>query len=96
MDDLKSISHDSDGLGLLTSISSLEADGADDSLNKWTDGLLELLLLISASGMRNEDSALRGLDGDVVGQNDLVDDKSLILPSPVQLWNSGEGGLVVV
>ena len=58
VDDLKSMSDDSDGLDLLTSVSSVELKGADEPLNDGAECLSELLSLVSSSSVRDEDLCL--------------------------------------
>ena len=66
VDDFESVSDDSDGFDFLTSVSAVELKGSDESFNDGGECFSELLLLISACGVRYENLRSGGLDGDVV------------------------------
>lgn len=67
----------------------LTSDGTNNSFDDWADSLLESLLLVSSSGMWNEDSGSWGVDGNVVTKN-FFSGKVFIPPLSVELWNSSE------
>lgn len=101
LDDLEDSSHDSDGLNLLTSVSSgdygylsnLTSDGTNDSFDDWAKGLLEWLLLVSSSSVWDEDSRLGSLDGDVVSEH-FLGGQTIISVLSVEFWNGVELGLL--
>lgn len=93
MNDFHSISDDFYGLDLLTSVSSLEHQTADQSFDDRTLSLSESLHLVSASSMRDENSALGLLDGDVVSKGWIGDLYSGIVPSAEELRSSLETGV---
>lgn len=68
VDDLKSMSDDSDGLDLLTSVSSVELEGSDQSLDNGAECFSELLGLVSASSVGHEDLSLGGCSSNVIDE----------------------------
>lgn len=54
MDDLEGVPHDSDGFNLFTSVSAVELEGSDQSLNDGTECFSEFSGLVSASSVGNE------------------------------------------
>ena len=85
MDDLESVSDDSDGLGFLTGVSSGELEGSDESLDNGAVGFSEALLLISSSSVGSEDHSFAGVDGDVVNEAWVADGDILVGPSGEEL-----------
>jgi len=71
--DGESVLDDSDSLGLLTGISSVEHHAADESFNDGALGLSESLGLVSSGSVWNEDLALCVVDGDVILEADIID-----------------------
>ena len=58
VDNLESVSHNSDGLYLLTSVSAVELERSDEALNNGAESLSELLGLVAASSVGHEDLSL--------------------------------------
>lgn len=55
MDDLESVSDDSDGFNLLSCVSTVELHGSDQSFNNGAEGFSKLFGLISSGGVWDED-----------------------------------------
>jgi hypothetical protein len=68
MDDFKGVPDDSDGFHLLTSVSSVELKGSDESLNDRAQCLSELLGLVSSSSVGHEHLGLGGGGSDIVDE----------------------------
>lgn len=68
VDNLECVSYDSDGFDFLTSVSSVELHGSDQSFDDWAEGFSELFRLISASSVWDENLSLGGFGGDVVNE----------------------------
>ena len=73
VDDLKSMPHNSDGLNLLTSVSSVELERADKSFNDGAKCLSELLGLVSASGVWDENLSFGRCGSNVVNEAGVSD-----------------------
>ncbi len=73
VDDFEGVSHDSDGLNLLTSVSSVELEGSDKALNDGAQCLSELLALVSSGSVGDEDLGLGGGSSDVVEEARISD-----------------------
>ena len=93
VDDFKSVSQDSDGKSLLTSVSASEHKSIDESFNDWALSLSELLNLPSASSVRDVDLGLEGADGDVVLEADVLDLNLGVIPASEKLSASALSGL---
>lgn len=89
VDDLKSVSNDSDGKGLLTSVSTVEHKSVDESFHDWALGLSELFDLPSTSGVGNVDLTLSGADSDVVLESKIFNLYFGVIPSTEKLGTSG-------
>ena len=94
VDDLQGLSEHSDALGLLTGVSAVEAQRPDDSFCNGAAGLLESLKLVPAGGVGQEDSALGGGDGDVVGQCRVLHFEFVVAPLVEQLGLGGESAFL--
>ena len=73
VDDLEGVSHNSDGLDLLTGVPAVELHGANQSLNDGAQSFSELLGLISASSVGHIHLGPGGLDCDVVDEARILD-----------------------
>ena len=73
VNDLESVSHDSDSLDFLSGVSAVELHGADESFDNGAEGFSESFGLISACGVRDEDLGLGGLDCDVIDEAGIFD-----------------------
>ena len=73
MDDLKGVPDNSDGFNLLAGVSSVELEGSDESLNDGAESFSELLGLVSAGGVGDENLSLGGLGGNVVNEAGVFD-----------------------
>lgn len=71
VDDFESVLDDSDGEVLLTSVSTVEHDGANESFDDGALGLSEFLDLPSTSSVGDEDLGLDVADGDVILEADI-------------------------
>ena len=58
INNLKSMSDNSDSLHLFTSVSPVELERSDETLNNWTESLPELFGLVAASSVWHEDLSL--------------------------------------
>jgi len=58
MNDLESVSHDSDGFDFLSGIAAVELHGANKSFDDGAESFSESLGLVSSSGVGNEDLRL--------------------------------------
>ena len=68
MDDLEGVPDNTNGLDLLTSVPAVELEGSNESLDDGAEGFSELLALVSASSVGDEDLSLSGGSGDVVDE----------------------------
>lgn len=73
MDDLEGVSYDSDGLNLFTSVSAVELEGSDQSLNDGAECFSEFSALVSASSVGNEHLRFGWGDGNVVDEAGIFD-----------------------
>ena len=73
VNDLESVSHDSDGLDFLSGIAAVELHGAYESFDDGAESFSESFGLISASGVGDEDLGLGGLDCDVIDEAGIFD-----------------------
>lgn len=73
MDDFEGVSDDADGLDLLAGVSSVELEGANEALDDGAECLSELLALVSAGSVGDEDLGLGGGGGDVVDEAGIGD-----------------------
>lgn len=86
MDDFHSVLDNSDGLQLLTVVSTVHHQGVGQSFDDWTLGLSESLGGVSTSSVGNEDWLS---DLDVVGQRDVLDNNVFEGPLVEKLDLSG-------
>ena len=73
VDDFEGVPDDADGLDLLTSVSSVELEGADEPLDDGAECLSELFALVSSGSVGDEDLGLGGGGGDVVNEAGISD-----------------------
>ena len=73
VDDFEGVSDDSDGFGLLTSVSAVELEGSNETFNNGAECLSELFGLVSSGGVRDEDLGFDGLGCDVVDEAGVFD-----------------------
>lgn len=94
VDDFQGVLDDPDGLRFLTGVSALEHEAADQSLDDRAEGLSESPGLVPAGRVRNEDLALRVLDGNIIFKSGVRESDSFIGPSSKERWNCGEGSVL--
>ena len=73
VDDLESVSHNSDSLDLLAGVPAVELHGSNQSLDDGAQSFSELLSLISASSVGNIHLGSGGLDCNVVDETRILD-----------------------
>jgi hypothetical protein len=73
MDDLKSMSDNSDGLNLLAGVSSVELERANKSFNDGAKCLSELLGLVSAGSVGDENLSFGGCGSNIVNEAGVSD-----------------------
>lgn len=73
MNDLEGVSYNSDGLNLFTSVSAVELEGSDQSLNDRAKCFSEFSALVSASSVGNEHLRFGWGDGNVVDEAWILD-----------------------
>ena len=91
VDDFQRVLDDPDGLRLLTSVSSLEHEAADQSFDDGAERLPESSGLVSAGGVRHEDLALRVLHSDVVLESGVGEGDAFVGPPAEESRGRGEG-----
>jgi hypothetical protein len=95
-DDFEGVTHDTDGLDLLTGVASVELQAADEPLNNWAGGLAEGLLLVTTGSVGHEHLRLVALDSDVINEALVSDLHSVVRPLAEQLGRGLEGLLLVL
>jgi hypothetical protein len=80
VDDVEGVLNDSDGLSLLTGVSSVEHESSDESLNDGALSLSEFLDLVSTGCVGNEDLSLGVGDSNIISEADIFDLNFGIVP----------------
>jgi hypothetical protein len=77
IDDFEGVPDDSDGLHLLTGVSAVELERANQSLDNGAESFSELFALVSAGSVGHKDLSFGGGGGDVVDEAGICDLTSL-------------------
>mmetsp|Transcript_36977 Transcript_36977/g.55873 ORF Transcript_36977/g.55873 Transcript_36977/m.55873 type:complete len:247 (-) Transcript_36977:55-795(-) len=100
VDNLEGMLHDADGHHFLTVVPAVHHHGAAQSLHDRAQGLSELLLLVSASSVRQEGHGVHSMNSDVVLEGQVTDVDIAVAPAAEELdlstFRHGECGVVLV